>query len=205
MNAAMNVSSSSAGVGVGGGVGGGGGGSSGGTITELRRIQAHYEGKIFALVDALDQYSLNRGSDYKESEQLARHAAKMCSRWKRLTSLTVEALVELDNEITTEQSETALLEESVREYRQELSGNIDSTAVASSSSSSSSSAAAPANKHTEEIAKLQHVLGLVQHFVQRAEQQQQQQQSQQQPQQPPMSYGQQQSPYQSMSMAYPQR
>eukprot|EP01033_Poteriospumella_lacustris_P015537 gene15537-11118_t len=129
------------------------GGSSGGTITELRKIQAQYEGKIFALVDALDQYSLNRGSDYKESEQLARHAAKMCSRWKRLTSLTVEALVELDNEITTEQSETALLEESVREYRQELGGNIESTAV---SSGSSNNGAAP-NKHTDEIAKLQHV------------------------------------------------
>lgn len=119
----------------------------GSTISELRRIQSQYETKIFGVIDQLDSYAIARGPEYKECEQIAKHAAKMCSRWKRLTSLTVEALVELDHEITTEQTEQSLLEESRQEYEAQLV------------------------KEEEECSKLQNLVGLIQHFVTKAENQ----------------------------------
>ncbi len=139
------------------------------TIVDLRKIQASYETKIFNLVDQLDQYSLNRGSDYKECESMARQAAKMCARWKRLTSLTVEALVELDHEIVNEEQEKYKLDTQIAQLQSPPNHANPSTTNNSNNISSS-------NANLEEIHKLQQVLGLVQHFVARTEQHSLQQQ-----------------------------
>jgi hypothetical protein len=127
------------------------------TIVELRKIQSIYETKIFKIVDHLDAHASGRSSDYKECENISRHAAKICARWKRLTSLTVEALVELDHEIMKEEQEKYQLDAQMTELSQSTSHS----------------------SQPNDIEKLQQVLRLVQHFVERTEQHSSQLQRQQ--------------------------
>lgn len=124
------------------------------TIGELKRRQIAAERQMMQLVDQLDTHAGMKQPDYKECEELSRQSGRLCSRWKRLTSLSVEALVELDSEITLEQTEQSLLDQGRREYE------------------------AMAQKDEEEIKQLHNLVLMLQHFVSRAAESQQQQDGQ---------------------------
>lgn len=57
------------------------------------------------LIQDCDRQSQLRHSNYKELEELSKHLSKLSSRWKRLTSLIVESLLELDHETAIAQEE----------------------------------------------------------------------------------------------------
>lgn len=98
-------------------------------IAELRKFQNYCEEQIQAIMTRLDEESKQRLSDYKEAEELTRRAAQLNNRWKRLTSLTVEGLVELDREILHEETESAHMKHSLAEdapQLQELEDEIKS-------------------------------------------------------------------------------
>lgn len=119
------------------------------TINELKRRQIAAERQMMRLVEQLDTHAGMKQPDYKECEELSRQSGRLCSRWKRLTSLSVEALVELDNEITMEQTEQSLLDQGRKEYE------------------------AMAQNDEEEIKQLQNLVSMMQHFVSRAAESQQ--------------------------------
>lgn len=89
--------------------------------SDLKRIQIQYDEKITALIENLEQYSSKRFYDYKECEELARNAARMNLRWRRMTSLTLEALMEFESENKFD----ALKIQDLESTRQDTAVNID--------------------------------------------------------------------------------
>lgn len=66
--------------------------------SELKRVQIQYDEQITQMIENLQNHSSKRYFDYKECEELARNAARMNLRWRKMTSLTQETLMEFDNE-----------------------------------------------------------------------------------------------------------
>lgn len=79
------------------------------TIVRLKRYQLQYEERILRLISECEKEATLRQSNYKESEELARMLGKLSNRWKRLTSLVVESLIELDSETSAELDELSSL------------------------------------------------------------------------------------------------
>eukprot|EP01040_Poterioochromonas_malhamensis_P010146 gene10146-11031_t len=75
------------------------------TIIKLKKLQISYEQRISKLIQDCDQQSQIRSSNYKELEELSKHLAKLSNRWKRMNSLIVESLLELDLETVIAQDE----------------------------------------------------------------------------------------------------
>lgn len=84
--------------------------------SELKRIQIQYDEKITHIIENLEQYSTKRLYDYKECEELARNAARMNLRWRRMTSLTQETLMEFENENKLDTIKVRSLEASLVDY-----------------------------------------------------------------------------------------
>jgi hypothetical protein len=74
-------------------------------ISNLKKYQVFYENKIQKLISQCDQAYALRQVNYKDCEELSKRLGKMISRWKRLTALIIEALLELANEIQLEEKE----------------------------------------------------------------------------------------------------
>ncbi len=66
---------------------------------DLKKTQLKYDEQISKLVENLEEHALKRQVDYKECEELARHAGRMANRWRKMTSVSVEAFAEFDNEM----------------------------------------------------------------------------------------------------------
>jgi hypothetical protein len=73
----------------------------------LRNFQAGCEDRIRKIIEALDEEARQRSANFRECEELAKEAGKMCNRWRRMTALTVEGLIELDREIVYEEVKEA--------------------------------------------------------------------------------------------------
>lgn len=75
------------------------------TIIKLKKYQIAYEQRVSKLIQDCDQQSQIRNSNYKELEELSKHLSKLSNRWKRMNSLIVESLLELDLETIIAQDE----------------------------------------------------------------------------------------------------
>lgn len=75
------------------------------TIIKLKKYQIAYEQRVSKLIQDCDQQSQIRNSNYKELEELSKHLSKLSNRWKRMNSLIVESLLELDLETVIAQDE----------------------------------------------------------------------------------------------------
>jgi hypothetical protein len=133
------------------------------TIVNLRKYQLHYEERMMKIIKKLDDQTQLKQADYKECEELARSVGRMNIRWKRLTSLIIESLVELDNATQYEDYRNSLLQQQIQ-YIQDQE-------------------ARQAKDDLEEIKNMENLSALLKHFIARAESQQQQPDQQQEPQQ----------------------
>jgi dynactin complex subunit len=86
------------------------------SISDIRKFQINADEKLQEIILALDEQATLKQPEYKECEELSLYAAKLSSRWKRLTSLTMEALIELENEVTREETEQFLLDQGRHDY-----------------------------------------------------------------------------------------
>lgn len=75
------------------------------TIIKLKKYQISYEQRVSKLIQDCDQQSQIRSSNYRELEELSKYLAKLSNRWKRMNSLIVESLLELDLETVIAQDE----------------------------------------------------------------------------------------------------
>eukprot|EP01031_Cornospumella_fuschlensis_P040076 gene40076-48837_t len=89
-------------------------------ITLLRKFQADCEEKIRSSMEALESEAQLKNLTQKEAEELCRHSGKLCLRWRRLTSLTVETLVELDREVADLDMHAAVQAVELERHTQEL-------------------------------------------------------------------------------------
>lgn len=92
----------------------------GNSVALLRRYQFYYEARLQEIINQLEQQMKLRQAEYKECEELSRQTGRLCCRWRRLTSLVVEALIELDTEINNEENDLAILSDSIRETQQNI-------------------------------------------------------------------------------------
>lgn len=133
------------------------------TIVNLRKYQLHYEERMMKVIKKLDDQTQLKQADYKECEELARSVGRMNIRWKRLTSLIIESLVELDNATQYEDYRNSLLQQQIQ-YIQDQE-------------------ARQAKDDAEEIKNMENLSALLKHFIARTENQQQQLDQQQEQQQ----------------------
>lgn len=87
---------------------------------DIKRVQIQYDEKITKIIENLEQYASKRMYDYKECEELARNAARMNMRWRRMTSLTQETLMEFENENKLDLMKIQSLESNLHETTSQL-------------------------------------------------------------------------------------
>lgn len=87
---------------------------------DIKRVQIQYDEKITKIIENLEQYASKRMYDYKECEELARNAARMNMRWRRMTSLTQETLMEFENENKLDLMKIQSLESNLHEATSQL-------------------------------------------------------------------------------------
>jgi hypothetical protein len=78
--------------------------------SDLKRIQVKYDDQITKLINNLDQQASKKQYDYKECEELSRHAGRLTNRWRKLASLSVETFIEYDSEIKLDKQKIQKLE-----------------------------------------------------------------------------------------------
>lgn len=81
-----------------------------GYVSDLRKVHMKYDSQIHRIITDLESHAANRHSEYKECEELARQSGKITSRWRRITSLAVEAFTEFNTELEFEIAEIRMLE-----------------------------------------------------------------------------------------------
>lgn len=128
-------------------------------IINLRKYQQQYEDRMMKMIKSVDEQSQLKQADYKECEELSREIGRMNIRWKRLTSLIIESIVELETALQFEQYKNSLVVQQVAYSQDQL--------------------AKSEKDEEEEIKNMDNLIALMKHFIGRAEQQQQQQESQQ--------------------------
>lgn len=114
-------------------------------VADLRKSQIASDERIQDVIVRLDEAAKLRNSDYKECEGLSKHAGKMSNRWRRLTALTVEGLVELDREILHEETECAHLKHSIEESSSQM------------------------QDLEQEVKSMENLVGLMRYFISRGE------------------------------------
>lgn len=87
---------------------------------DIKRVQIQYDETITKIIENLEQYASKRMYDYKECEELARNAARMNMRWRRMTSLTQETLMEFENENKLDLMKIQSLESNLHETTSQL-------------------------------------------------------------------------------------
>jgi hypothetical protein len=112
-----------------------------GIIIKLKKYQLQYETRILRLITECELQSQQKQSNYKESEELGKHLGKLINRWKRLTSIIVECVLELNHESAIEEEEYSKISEKQRKLDQLISSN------------------------EEEIVKMNSLSSLLQHFI----------------------------------------
>jgi putative methionine-R-sulfoxide reductase with GAF domain len=119
------------------------------TIVKLKKYQLNYETRILKLIDQCESEVQVRQSNYKECEELAKNLGKLSNRWKRLTSLVMESLLELDHETQIEIDEFKKLKKKQKKLDKIIQQN------------------------EEEVQNMANLSALLSHFIHQAENQQQ--------------------------------
>lgn len=86
-------------------------------VSEFRRIQIKYDALLNKVIEGLEERALKRQSDFKECEELSRFVGRTNNRWRRTTSLMVEAHTEFRNELEAELNEINALENKLNEHK----------------------------------------------------------------------------------------
>ncbi len=124
----------------------------GATVVNLKQYQHAVEERLTLWIDELQERSNQRQSDYRECDMLIQHSCRLMNRYKRLTCLTIEALLELDHEIDDEEKKHIAYTDQVKQiYEKQIPGI------------------------QQEMNSMRNLMALLQHFIQRAEEKKQQQ------------------------------
>jgi hypothetical protein len=122
------------------------------TVVNLKQYQHIVEERLTLWIDEMQQRSNLRQADYRECDMLIQHSCRLMNRYKRLTCLTIEALLELDHEINDEEKKHVAYSDHVKHiYNKQI----------------------PALQ--QDMNSMRSLMTLLQHFIQRAEQKKQQQ------------------------------
>lgn len=122
------------------------------TVVNLKQYQHAVEERLTLWIDEMQERSNQRQSDYRECDMLIQHSCRLMNRYKRLTCLTIEALLELDHEIDDEEKKHVAYTDQVKDiYENQIPGI------------------------QQEMNSMRNLMALLQHFIQRAEQKKQQQ------------------------------
>lgn len=114
-------------------------------IAKLKRYQLNYEMRILKLIDQCEKESQLKLSNFKECEELAKNLGRLSNRWKRLTSLVIESLLELDHEAAAEKEELTQFEAKQKKLNKLI------------------------QKNEEELNNMSNLSALLSHFIHKAE------------------------------------
>jgi hypothetical protein len=83
----------------------------------LKHFQHAIEERLSQWINELQDRADERQSDFRECELLIQHSLRLSNRYKRLSCLTIEAMLELEREITDEERRHRAYEEQMETIR----------------------------------------------------------------------------------------
>lgn len=87
---------------------------------DLKRTQQRYDQQINLIINEVELQRNKRQIDMKECEEIARSAARMSSRWKRTSSLAIESLSALRNDLQFQNEEMQELRDYIEQGTERL-------------------------------------------------------------------------------------
>lgn len=121
------------------------------TISDLKQFQIFCDERLDIIRQKLDNEYQLKLPDYKECLELIKQTERVANRWKRMTSLTVESMIELDNELSKENFLISQMKTEIQDNDIEI------------------------HNLKEEINNMENLYNLLKHFTSKAEERKQQQ------------------------------